>query len=698
MASLMSDADRTKPRACSIPSHKVRIVARIRGFTNQEAESSNGGSPPWISITKPTGNGSSEKAKISFRDQSTRDAYEVDYCYEQNEDNGLIFSREIKPLISGVFDGQNLTVIAYGARGSGKTYSIQGTEDKQGLATLAVAKILSMSDDVENSVSISFYEVFQDHVYDLLDPTRPEVHVLEDAQGQIKLKGLSQGFVKSIDEFHKLYNSCSLHRAMHKPPFDLPRRSHKGLIVRILFNKEDSNVKLLGKINFVDLAGYEDARRKSCEGLNLVESNRVNKSLYALLNVVYALNTNEGRVPYRESKLTRMLQDSFGGTNHVVMLTCLNPWFCQDTLYAASLASRSCQATNRVSTNSAKKSNGLGSGSVKPIVLSSSLKGKPGVVSTAVKKPISSRAHLSEKNTSCVIKGRELFDEGNHLSNSKQGKFQPNKASVQCMSDISSSTLASSQEEDKSIPAAFSATVHKNEGSSTLDGFPATVPEHEEISLQNVLEGTKHKEGKDILLLGESYQSEVTANIESNIEASTYSKDGANMENEKKSLQIKEDGSPPLSARLRDISNHLKSLCSSIPIQLELLDGTVTSCSGQVVSTDIVEPKTPVTKHDFGVKDEQEFTKFSTPSAVFGAQSSKMKDSLVQEYLRFLNSASKEELKELKGIGEKRASYIIERREQSPEPFKDLDDLKDIGLSAKQIKGMMRKVAGELFS
>ena len=69
--------------------------------------------------------------------------------------------------------------------------------------------------------------------------------------------------------------------------------------------------------------GYEDARRKSSDNFNQVEGMRINKSLYALLNVVHALNAKESRVPYRESKLTRMLQDSVGGRSHVLMLTCL---------------------------------------------------------------------------------------------------------------------------------------------------------------------------------------------------------------------------------------------------------------------------------------------------------------------------------------------------------------------------------------
>lgn len=71
------------------------------------------------------------------------------------------------------------------------------------------------------------------------------------------------------------------------------------------------------------LSGYEDSRRSSKDGIMLTESARINKSLYGIMNVVYALNTNEKRVPYRESKLTRMLQESLGGSNHVLLLTCL---------------------------------------------------------------------------------------------------------------------------------------------------------------------------------------------------------------------------------------------------------------------------------------------------------------------------------------------------------------------------------------
>lgn len=167
---------------------------------------------------------------------------------------------------------------------------MKGSEKEPGLAPLAMAEILSMSEEIEKSISISFYEIFQDRVYDLLDPKRPEVQVLENGQGKIQLKGLSQARyalfqfvglmevervhfafwclisyhlpfylifqvpVKSISEFQKLYISGhSSRKPMQKITMELPRRSHKGLIVRV---SSESDALSVGKMNFVDLAGY----------------------------------------------------------------------------------------------------------------------------------------------------------------------------------------------------------------------------------------------------------------------------------------------------------------------------------------------------------------------------------------------------------------------------------------------------------
>lgn len=143
----------------------------------------------------------------------------------------------------------------------------------------------------------------------------------------------------------------------------------------------------------------------------------------------------------------------------------------------------------------------------------------------------------------------------------------------------------------------------------------------------------------------------------------------------------KEAGSPLLSERLRALSDNLKQ-------QLQASDQLAIKLSeegSQSLLLDAVEPKSPVV------------TKYNSPWEAFSVRNSRVKDSFVGEYLKFMNSASKEDLKRLKGIGEKRAEYILEIRGNSPDHFKKLEDLQEIGLSAKQVHIMVKSMAGEVF-
>ncbi|XP_057952857.1 kinesin-like protein KIN-10C [Malania oleifera] len=722
MASSGAECDRSKPGMASNSCGRVRIIAKIRSLTDLEPGTPSGVSAPWISVQKPNGE-SSDRVTISFADQSNsrKESCEIDYCYDEDEDNSVIYSREVKHLISGVFNGSNATVIAYGARGGGKTYTIQGSDENSGLATMAMNEILSMAEKDERSVSISSYEIYQDHVYDTLDPKKPEVLILENGRGKIQLKGLSQVPVKSISEFQKLYcsGSSSQKPAQKIPTAEVPHRSHKGLMVHVSSCYENLNAQLVGKMNFVDLAGYEDVRRKSNDDHRLVESTRINKSIYALHNVAHALNANESHVPYRESKITRMLQDTLGGTNQILMVACLNPHFCQDTTNMIKLGSRSCQGIHRIHTDSTIKrvhSDSTTKKTKTPTVstlFSTSKNGKPLNVSNTLKKQMSSQVQFSEKKTkgtAFAIKGRKLFGESKHATVPEKANSSSNIAPAteplhqqegKPATDVSRAIVSAGEESALS-------NVHKeSESISTVEMESALSNVHKEsesistVEMQtftpaapNALEPSVQI--KDTSLPSEHNCLEVTATLSNEAEKISFLEEGHNIEKENMSSVINE-GSPPISTRLRELSNNLKSLYSSTSLCMKLPQKNE-SLSNAKFTTDIVEPRTPILEQNPRFNDEKELANTKSPWEAFNARSSGMKTSLVQGYLKFLNTASKEELKGLKGIGEKRATYILELREDSPEPFKDLDDLKDIGLSAKQIKGMMKNVAGDLFT
>ncbi|KAJ8773373.1 hypothetical protein K2173_028550 [Erythroxylum novogranatense] len=285
-----------------IGARKVRVMAKLRGSLAKEAESSKEGSVSWLSVYKPKGE-DFETVTLTLMEQSLRnfirrECYEVDFCYEKNQGNDVIYSREVKPLIS------------------------RGTEEELDIAVLAMVEVLSVAEEKGKLVSMSFYEIVQDRVYDLLDQKQQEVSILE-AHGKIQLKGLSQSPSRS--------------------------RTLKGLIIYISSVVKRNDV-VVGKMNFVDLAGYEDPRRKSRDGQTCVENIKmINKSIYALQNVVYSLKANEVHVPYRESKLT-LLQGSLGGTSMTRLQAA-----SFDSLYMLSLASRCGQGTSRAISDSTKK-------------------------------------------------------------------------------------------------------------------------------------------------------------------------------------------------------------------------------------------------------------------------------------------------------------------------------------------------------
>ncbi|KAJ3693893.1 hypothetical protein LUZ60_009373 [Juncus effusus] len=560
----------------------VRVVAAVCCPVSSD------GNQKTFSVSFDEGHAS---VSICNGDKSSRtthkSTYLLDFCYEEEKEIDQIYTKEVKPLINDLFNGTNCCVISYGA----SSQLIQGLEENQSLAERAVSDILDWSNKNNFSVDISFYDVFQDHIYDLLRPNENELLVYEDSQRQVQLKGLSKVSLNTLDEFRKNYLEGGSHI-----------RGHRGLIIYTNnTGKEDLNKHaVFSKINFLEFKGYGGAK--------------VNKSLYSVMNVVHNLNC-KNPISYRETKLTRFLQDFLSYKSGSLVIACLEQSENEENKRVLTLASRSSRASNRrhALTRIGAKTN-IGQ-------VNKSARKKPGVTTDSEQKIASMQGETEQTDTTSPI--------------------------VPVMQELT--IQEESEVTDKSIQ-------EESEVMDKLSFFPSYEKNTEEESESN--EASNQAD----LLCEPSEQEEHKGTESEPMELNnTYSDD---------SLVVGTPApAPKLSDKLLEISNSLRlqiQQSSSKPKKVHF-------------SSSVFEPKTPYNLRSVGC---------GTPHDSFKARTTGMKESLVQECLTYLNSANKDELKRLKGIGEIRATHILQLRANSPEPFKEIKDLQGIGVTPKQFHKM----------
>jgi DNA-binding CsgD family transcriptional regulator len=280
--------------------------------------------------------------------------------------SSLIFEQCVHPLIDSLFRGYNATVLAYGQTGSGKTYTMgtnyTGEANCGGIIPQVMETIFkkadALKDGTEFLIRVSFIEIFKEEVFDLLDashaalrldsgsvakataPARVPIQIRETGNGGITLAGVTEAEVKTKEEMASFLARGSSSRATGSTNMNSQSSRSHAIFTISMDQKKTSSASdklsnddydiLSSKFHLVDLAGSERAKRTGADGLRLKEGIHINRGLLALGNVISALGDEKKRkegafVPYRDSKLTRLLQDSLGGNSKTAMIACISP-------------------------------------------------------------------------------------------------------------------------------------------------------------------------------------------------------------------------------------------------------------------------------------------------------------------------------------------------------------------------------------
>lgn len=241
-------------------------------------------------------------------------------------------------MIEGVIDGYNATVFAYGATGAGKTYTMLGKPGEQGIFGNAFeelfAKVEEESKDKDFKVKMSFIEIYNEMIFDLLLPNEKPLELREDATKGIHIAGISEIRAESPKEVLELLYLGNQNRSTEATDAnDESSRSHAILLVTVEHKERDAGTDAevkVGRFSLIDLAGSERAANTNNTGLRMVEGANINRSLLALGNCITLLYQNSEKktksyIPYRDSKLTRLLKDSLGGNSRTVMIANVSP-------------------------------------------------------------------------------------------------------------------------------------------------------------------------------------------------------------------------------------------------------------------------------------------------------------------------------------------------------------------------------------
>ena len=318
-------------------SSNVKVYCRIRPENEQEISSGlgiclNPQSQTTVQIIVDNLNINSG-LKENYSEKTTQE-FTYDKIYPIETTQKTIFEQVAKPLILSAFEGINGTLFCYGQTASGKTYTMEGIPSDNNLCgiiprmmQLIFQIINSGSSDIEFSVKCQYYQIYNEKIQDLIDTNKTDLTIREDKNKGIWVGECTEKYVESEQEMIDFFNTGSNNRIVSSTKMNaISSRSHSLFSVTIYQRNVITESSKIGKLYFVDLAGSEKMSKAGVEGNTMLkEAQNINKSIMTLGMVINALTKGSKHVPYRDSKLTRVLQESLGGNSLTYLIINCSP-------------------------------------------------------------------------------------------------------------------------------------------------------------------------------------------------------------------------------------------------------------------------------------------------------------------------------------------------------------------------------------
>jgi kinesin family member 5 len=246
-----------------------------------------------------------------------------------------VFDFSIRSTVDDILNGYNGTVFAYGQTGAGKSYTMMGPDiddpDGKGIIPRIVEQIFSSimtsPGNIEYTVRVSYMEIYMERIRDLLQPQNDNLPIHEEKNRGIYVKGLLEIYVSSVQEVFEVMRRGGTARAVAATNMNQESsRSHSIFVITITQKNVETGSAKSGQLFLVDLAGSEKVGKTGASGQTLEEAKKINKSLSALGMVINSLTDGKStHIPYRDSKLTRILQESLGGNSRTSLIINCSP-------------------------------------------------------------------------------------------------------------------------------------------------------------------------------------------------------------------------------------------------------------------------------------------------------------------------------------------------------------------------------------